>query len=190
MDLKFHFPEIVERHRRGPAIIQPKDAGLILGYTGIGKESVVVEAGAGSAFLTTMLANVALKVHSYERKPEFFELAGKNLERAGMKNVDLKNKDIFEGIEEKDVDLVVLDLPDAEKGVKLAYAALKKGGWLVGYLPNVEQAKDFYMESHGCGFSEIFMLEGIVREYEVREYGVRPCHIGLTHTAYLVFARK
>ncbi len=190
VDLKFHFPAILRRHKRGPAIIQPKDAGLIIAYTGLGKESVVVEAGAGSAFLTALLANVSRKVYSYERKPEFFELAGKNLERAGITNVELKPKDILEGIDEKDVDLVSLDMPDAERAVPSAYGALKAGGWCVGYLPNVEQAKAFYMECHKSGFVEIFMLESLVREFEVREYGVRPQHIGLTHTAYLVFARK
>lgn len=190
MDIKFHFPAILKKLKRGPAIVQPKDIGLIVGHTGIGKESVCIDAGAGSGFLTVALGNIAKKVYAYERKSEFFELAKKNVERAGLNNVELKEKDIFGGIEEKEVDLVTLDLPDAEKGVALAHGALKEGGWCVGYLPNVEQAKDFYMACHQNGFVEIFMLENIVREYEVREYGVRPMHIGLTHTAYLVFARK
>ncbi len=190
MELKFHFPQILKKLKRGPAIIQPKDIGLIVGYTGIGKESVCVDAGAGSGFLTIALANICKKVYSYERKPEFYELAEKNVERTGLENVELKNRDIFEGIDEKEADLVTLDLPEAEKAVAHAHSALKKDGWCVGYLPNVEQAKTFYIECHRNGFSEIFMLEGIVREYEVREYGVRPAHIGLVHTAYLVFARK
>ena len=190
MELKFHFPAILKKLRRGPAIIQPKDIGMIIAHTGIGKDSVCVDAGAGSAFLTVSLANICKKVYAYERKPEFFELAGKNVERAGLSNVELKNRDVFEGIEEKNVDLVTLDLPDAEKGVETAGNALKSDGWLVGYLPHFEQAKDFYMKCHELGFVEIFMLENIVREFEVREYGVRPVHIGLTHTAYLVFARK
>ncbi|VVB98565.1 tRNA (adenine(57)-N(1)/adenine(58)-N(1))-methyltransferase TrmI [uncultured archaeon] len=190
MDLKFHFPATLGKMKRGPAIIHPKDAGLIIAHTGVGKNSEVVEAGAGSGFLTVQLANICKKVYSYERKPEFFELAKGNVERAGFENVEMKNKDIFEGIEEKGMDLVSLDMPDAEKAVPIAFGALKAGGWCVGYLPNVEQAKDFYMECHKTGFGEIFMLESLVREYEVREYGVRPQHIGLTHTAYLVFARK
>lgn len=190
MELKFHFPALLKKLKRGPAIIQPKDIGLIVGHTGIGRESVCVDAGAGSAFLTCALANIAKKVYSYERKPEFYELAKKNIARAGLANIELKNKDVFEGIDEKDIDLVTLDLPDAEKAVANAHSALKKEGWCVGYLPNIEQAKSFYMECHNAGFQEIFMLENIAREYEVREYGVRPMHIGLMHTAYLVFARK
>ncbi len=190
MDLKFHFPDLLKKLRRGPAIIHPKDAGLIIAYTGVGKNSTVIEAGAGSGFLTVQLANVCKKVHSYEKKPEFYELAKRNLEIVGIENVELKNKDIFEGIDEKEADLVALDLPDAEKAVRNSYGALKNGGWLTGYLPNVEQAKNFYLECHKTGFREIFMIEGIVREYKVREYGVRPAHIGLMHTAYLVFAKK
>jgi len=190
MELKFHFPALLKRLKRGPAIIQPKDIGLIVAYTGVGKESVCVDAGAGSAFLTVSLANICKKVYAYERKPEFYELAKRNVEKAGLANVELKNRDVFEGVEEKEVDLVTLDLPDAEKGVAIAHSALRKDGWLVGYLPNVEQAKAFFMACHANGFVDMFMLEGIVREYEVREYGVRPAHLGLMHTAYLVFAKK
>ncbi|MEW6528422.1 MAG: rRNA adenine N-6-methyltransferase family protein [Candidatus Micrarchaeota archaeon] len=178
--------------------MHPKDAGMIIAYTGIGKNSIVVEAGAGSGFFTIALANICKKVYAYEWKKEFFELATNNLKRVAtdnkidnnINNVELKNKNIFEGIEEKEVDLVTLDLPNAEKCVALAHNALKNNGWLTGYFPNIEQAKIFYIECHKIGFSEIFALENIVREYEIREYGVRPIHVGLMHTAYLIFAKK
>ena len=39
-------------------------------------------------------------------------------------------------------------------------------------------------------FKKVFTLENIIREYAVRDFGVRPVHQGLLHTAYLVFARK
>ncbi len=32
MDLKFHFPAILKKLKRGPAIIHPKDAGLIIAH--------------------------------------------------------------------------------------------------------------------------------------------------------------
>lgn len=188
--LKFHFPNLLKKLKRGPAIMQPKDIGLIIGYTGIGKESVCVDAGTGSGFLTIALANICKKLYSYEKKMEFFQLAQENIKRTGLENVELKNKDVFEGIDESEIDLVVLDLPNAERAIKFAYSSLKKEGWLIGYLPNIEQAKIFHLSCHEAMFSEIFTIEGIVREYEVREYGVRPMHIGLIHTAYLTFARK
>jgi len=72
----------------------------------------------------------------------------------------------------------------------LAHNALVSGGYLVGFLPNLEQAKEFFLAAEAAKFSDVFMIESIVREYDVREYGVRPKHVGLTHTAYLVFAQK
>ncbi len=188
--LDIRFPSLLKGMKRGPAVIIPKDIGMVISYTGIGKKSKIVEAGAGSGFATIMLGNIAKSIVSYERKKEFAELAKENVKKAGLKNVKIKAADILEGIKEKGLDLVLLDMPEAEKGVGLAYNALAKGGYLVGFLPNLEQAKDFFLKAEEANFSEVFMLESIVREYDVRIYGVRPKHIGLTHTAYLVFAQK
>lgn len=185
----FHFPPIFKKLKRGgPAIVLPKDAGAIIAYTGISRDSLVVEAGTGTGFLTIALANIAKKVISYENNAKFVSLAKENLKKVGITNVEIKQKDILEGIDEKGVDAVVLDMQNAEKLVPLAWEALKTDGHLVGYLPQIEQAKGFALACKD--FHDVFMLETIVREYEVRDFGVRPKHWGLTHTAYLVFARK
>lgn len=188
---EFHFPPLFRKlERGGPAVVLPKDIGMIIAYTGLNKESTVVEAGAGTGFLTVALAQIAKRVVSYEQKPEFAALARSNVEKAGLSNVEIRQRNVLEGIEETDVDVVVLDMPDADKVVPLAYAALKKGGCLAGYLPHTEQMKAFLVAAQNARFSEVFALENIIREYEVRDFGVRPQHWGLTHTAYLVFARK
>lgn len=188
--LDIRLPPVLYGMRRGPAVILPKDLGMVIGYTGIGKKSIVVEAGAGSGFATVMLGNMVKKITSYEWKEEFANIAKENAKRAGLRNVKINVGDVRNGIEEKEVDLVLLDMPEADKVVAHAHSALKAGGFLVGFLPHFEQAKAFWMECEKAGFGEKFMLESIVREYEVREFGVRPKHIGLTHTAFLVFARK
>ncbi len=187
---EIRFPPVLSGMKRGPAVILPKDIGLVISYTGIGKNSKVVEAGAGSGFATVILGNIAKSVVSYERNKDFAEIAEKNVSRANLKNVKIKNSDILLGIKEKKVDLVLLDMPESSKALSSAYSALAKDGHVVGFLPNMEQAKEFYLTSEKTGFSNVFMLECIVREYDVRTYGVRPKHIGLTHTAYLVFAQK
>lgn len=187
---EFHFPSIFKKLKRGgPAIILPKDSGAIISYANITRDSIVVEAGAGTGFLTVALAQVAKEVVSYENDERFADLAEENIKRVGLNNVKIKRADITLGIEEKDVDAVVLDMRDATKAVAHAHNALKKDGYCVGYLPNIEQAKEFYLE---CvkSFIDVFMIESIVRDYEVRDFGVRPKHWGLTHSAYLVFARK
>ncbi|MDD2655307.1 MAG: methyltransferase domain-containing protein [Candidatus ainarchaeum sp.] len=188
-NLEVRVPHMLRRLKRGPSVMLPKDIGMIIAYTCLGKDSLVVDAGAGTGFNAIMLGRIAKKVVSYERREEFAKLAAENVKSLGMKNVRVRNTDIMNGIEEKDIDLVTLDMPESEKVVPLAHAALKAGGHCVGYLPNIEQAKEFYMEAQKS-FREVFMLENMVREYEVRDFGVRPKHVGLMHTAYLVFARK
>ncbi|MCD6227781.1 methyltransferase [Candidatus Micrarchaeota archaeon] len=174
----------------GPQVVLPKDFGVIIAYTGIGKKSVVVEAGGGAGFLTISLANVCKRVHAYEKRKDYYDNIKKNIEKSGLKNIRLKNKDISKGIKEKDVDAVILDMPESDKIIPLAYDSLKEGGWVIGYLPNVEQMKDFYLECERCGFDGLFAIETITREWVVREKGVRPQHKGLIHTAFIVFARK
>jgi tRNA (adenine57-N1/adenine58-N1)-methyltransferase len=185
------FPEILRKCKRGPQVVLPKDIGVILAYSGVGKNSVVVDAGAGSGWLAIALANVAKKVTSYEWREEFAELAEKNAKRAGVaESLEIKRKNVLEGIEEREADLVTLDLADSDKAVAHAHSALRKGGMVFGYVPHVEQAKRFFEACEQCGFSDIQMMEAMSRSYLVRAAGVRPENTGLTHTAYLVFATK
>lgn len=190
MKFNFHYPPIYENLKRGPATLQPKDIGLIISYSGLGKESECVEAGSGSGFLTVALANICKKVYSYEIREDFLKLTEENLNSLKIKNVILKNKNIFEGIDERDVDAVILDMLNSYLAIGHAFNALKKNGFCIGYLPNIEQAKTFFLTLKKNNFKDIFMIESIVREYEVNELNVRPKHIGLMHTAYLVFGKK
>jgi tRNA (adenine57-N1/adenine58-N1)-methyltransferase len=188
----FHFPHLLQKLKRGgPAITLPKDAGLVLGFTGIGKESRVLELGSGSGFMTVQLANVAKEVVSYEMREEFLELARENVRRSGLKNVTFKPRDVLEGIDEKDGawDLVFIDISEPYRMVDAAHDALKKGGFLASHCLQTEQAKALHLAAEKR-FSEVFTLEGMVREYEAREFGFRPKHFGLIYTAFLVFARK
>jgi tRNA A58 N-methylase Trm61 len=188
----FHFPPIVRRLKRGgPAVTMPKDAGMVIAYSGIGKDSRVIELGSGTGFMTVQLANIVREVKSYEKRKEFLELAESNVKRAGLDNVKFQLHDVLHGIEEKDGswDLVFCDIADAEKIAEGAHAALKKGGYLAAHCLHSEQAKALHLEAQKQ-FSEVFTVEAIVREYEARDQGFRPKHFGLMHTAYLVFARK
>ena len=186
-----HFPAILRKCKRGPQVVLPKDIGIILSCSGIGKESIVIDAGAGSGWLAVSLANIAKKVTSYEWREEFAELDEKNAKRSGVESsLTIKRANVLDGIEEREVDLVTLDLADSDKAVVHAHAALRAGGMLFGYLPHVEQARRFFEACEAAGFTDIQMVESIVRNYLVRAAGVRPENTGLTHTAYIVFATK
>ncbi len=183
-------PSKYRRMKRGPQVILPKDIGMIIGYTGIGKESVCLDAGTGSGWLAVALARVAKRVTSYETREDFIRIAERNRKAEGLDNLIIKHADITGDVPERDVDIVTLDMPNSESALENAFEALKTGGYVCGYLPHMEQAKAFVMRMKELGFTEIETYEVIVREMLVREQGTRPSTKGIWHTAYLSFGRK
>lgn len=186
----FIYPKIYRKLKRGPQVILPKDIGFIISYSSIDSSSVCVDAGTGSGWLALSLARICKHVYTYDTRNDFIDIAKKNAEILKVTNVTFKNKDIFRGIAERGVDLVTLDLPNAEKALKSAKAALKCGGIVVGYLPHLDQVKSFAKKLFSLGFIEVYTIECIVRDILVREEGVRPSTKGIWHTAYLTFAAK
>ena len=186
-----NFLQKIEKIRRGPAIIQKKDIGIILAYTSIDKNSLVLDAGSGSGVLSANLSRFVKKVYSYEKSKEFFQLAKENFDFLKIKNIELKNKDIFQGIDEKNLDLITLDLPEPERVLKHAEKALKSNAYLVEYLPNITQVIAFANSvKNYSSFSIEKILENIERAWKIEPGIARPEHQGLMHTAFLVILRK
>ncbi len=186
----FHFPPLLKRCKRGgPAVTHPKDAGIVIAYSGIGKDSSVLELGSGSGFMTVQLANIVDKVVTYEKRKEFQELAISNVKKAGLSNVEFKLRDVFDGIDEKDADLIYCDIAEPERIIGQMHDALKEGGFMAAHCLNIEQAKALHLAAEET-FKEVFTLDCTIREYDVRDFGTRAKHFGLMHTAYLVFAKK
>lgn len=182
----------LDKAKRGPQIIMPKDAALILAYTGIGPGSKVVDAGAGSGFLAIFLANYVRpgKVVTYENKKRFVKIVKKNIKSSGLsKFIRLREEDVTKGIKEKNVDLVTLDLKDVKKVIGHSYRALKVGGWLVVYSPHIEQVVTVMKEIKKKNFCETKVVENVVREWKV-EKTTRPKTMGIMHTGFLTFAKK
>ncbi|MFB0563340.1 MAG: tRNA (adenine-N1)-methyltransferase [Candidatus Lokiarchaeia archaeon] len=186
--------DLILKMQRATQIIYPKDIGLILLNTGVGPGSRVVEAGTGSGALTSILANYvkpAGRVYSYENREEFLKIARKNLEKAEVINyVELKNKDILEGIEEEQVDAVILDIATPWLVVKLAYDVLIGGGHFASYSPTIEQVQKTVKELKKEKFIDLRTQECIVRYINVEEGKTRPETRMIGHTAFLTFARK
>lgn len=183
-----NFIDNIHEIKRGPAITHKKDIGLIITETGIGVNSKVVDAGSGCGNLAAYLARIGCKVTSYESNPEFFKIAKENIENLKLK-VKLKNNDIYNGIEEKNLDLITLDLLEPWKVTKHAEKSLKSGGFLVAYLPTITQVIEF-VKSLNNNFYLWKVSEIIEREWYVENLRVRPKNQMLGHTAFLVFIRK
>jgi len=180
--------------KRKAQIILPRDAAQIILHCSIESGHTVLEAGIGSGALTIALANAVApngKVISYDNREDFIDHATKNLITASVdKFVETKLKDVTKGIKEKDLDAIILDIPNPWAVVKHAYKALKPGGYLCTYSPLTSQVENTVKEIKKQKFIEVKTIENIQREMIVSENGMRPSFDMLGHTGYLTFARK
>ncbi len=192
--LKPSIRDYVFKVSRKTQIMYPKDIALIVMFGNIQPGSRVVEAGTGTGALTTALAHYVKpsgRVYSYEVREEFIEHALKNLEKAGATEyVELKNKDITEGIEERDLDGVVLDMATPWLVVPHAYEALRGSGAFVSFSPTIDQAVKTVEALRENGFVAIETIECLVRRLQTETGKTRPETLMTAHTGYITFARK
>ena len=179
---------------RRTQIIYPKDIALILLFSGIGPGSRVVEGGTGAGALAAALANYVRpsgKVYSYEIREEFMEIAAKNLRRIGLiRYVELKRGDLTQGIDEKCVDAVILDLATPWLVVPHAYEALKGSGIFVSFSPTIDQVVKTNEALLKNGFAGVETFESLFRGMRIEKGRTRPETLMTGHTGYITLARK
>ncbi|MBI2651284.1 methyltransferase domain-containing protein [Candidatus Woesearchaeota archaeon] len=186
-----HFIDLYRKIKRDAQIIPLKDIGLIVSETGINNKSIVVDAGSGSGALACLLANISKKVFTYEIREDFIEIVKHNIDFLGLKNIKIKNIDVYGKIEEKNVDLIVLDLPEPWKAINSAKEALKIGAFLVSYSPSITQSSDFVNQiNKDESFAHIKTSEIIERQWEIDGRKVRPKSQGIGHSGFISFARR
>ncbi len=176
-------PDLFERFKRGAQIITLKDAAYIMGRTGINSESLVVDAGGGSGFMSCFLGLHAKKVVTYEIRKDFIKIIKHNLEFLGLKNIEVKNKDAYLGIDEKDIDVITLDLMEPWL---VPTDNLKVGGYLVAYCPTINQVTKVKMVE---GFAIEEVCEIMKRDWREDKI-LRPKSKMIAHTGFIVIMRK
>ncbi len=185
------FIDLYKKIKRDAQIIPLKDIGLIIAETGINKKSKVLDAGSGSGALACFLASIAKEVITYEIREDFVEIVKSNIKFLDLKNIKIKNRNIYSEVEDKNIDVVTLDVPEPWKALQSCAKALKVGGFLVSYSPSVPQVIDFVNAIRkNDNFVYLKTVEVIEREWEVEERRVRPKSKGLGHSGFLSFARK
>jgi tRNA (adenine57-N1/adenine58-N1)-methyltransferase len=191
------FAEQVTGRQRQAQPIYPKDLGAILVGADIHPGARVLEAGTGTGALTLALLRAAGSeglVVSYEQREDFLEAAKRAIaETLGgvPPNLVLKLGDVYAGIDERDMDRVMLDLPEPWQAVAGARNALRPGGIIFAHCPNVSQVQRFFeclREVRGFGMLEAF--EVLQRGWTVRGRSMRPSHRMVAHTGFLCFARR
>lgn len=185
---------LIQEIKRNTQIMYPKDIGYILVSLGIGPGSTIIEAGTGSGALTTAFAwavGTQGRVYSYEVRQEIQNLAQKNLDRLGLLGqVDLKLKDVIYGFDEKNVDVVFLDLPNPYDFMPQAKEAMVPGGFFGSLVPTVNQVERLLAALHDHQFAFVDVCEILLRFYKPNPVRLRPTDRMVAHTGYLIFARN
>jgi tRNA (adenine57-N1/adenine58-N1)-methyltransferase len=206
---------------RKSAIVYPKDVGIILVWADIYPGATVVESGLGSGSLTLALLRAVGptgQVIVYEQRADMVEAALPNIrkfvapgpgmrddqveeldgldnlnavEGGGPSNLIVHERDVYQGVEETDVDRMVLDLPEPWRVLPHALDALRPGGVLACYSPSIVQVqRTVEALEETRGFAQIESLEVLYRPWQIRGQAVRPVQQMVSHTAFLTFARR
>ncbi len=186
--------DFVRQMPRGPQIIYPKDLGNIVNFADIFPGATVIEGGLGSGALTSALlraVGVTGKVINYEIDESVLPKAMRNIERVTLdtSNLEVKIGDIYQGIDERGVDRVVLDVPEPWQAVPGIGDSLVMGGILLSFVPTILQVQRLVLTLEDDGrFQMIESLETMLRTWHVTERSVRPDHRMIAHSGFLTTA--
>ena len=180
---------------RSTAIIYPKDIAAILLWADVYPGATAFESGVGCGALTLALLRAVGphgRVIAYEARAAFVERARANVEAflGEAPNLPIHERDVYAGIDERDLDRVLLDLPEPWQVVPSAAEALRPGGFLCAYTPSTTQVQATVQALRAHGFGDVETLETLYRPWHVQGLSVRPAHQMVGHTGFLTFARR
>lgn len=194
--LKPTLGEYAQHMPRATQVIYPKDLGNILIMADIFPGCRVVEAGLGSGALTMALLQAAGPrgcVTSYEVRTGQIPKVRSNMDAylGDTDNLQVREGDIYQGIEEQDVDRVVLDVPEPWHVVAHAAEALKPGGILLCFLPTVLQVHRLTGAlEDDRRFQLVETVETLLRGWHVTQQSMRPAHRMVAHSGFITTARR
>jgi tRNA (adenine57-N1/adenine58-N1)-methyltransferase len=187
--------DLITLLKRTTQIMYPKDIGYTLLKLNVMPGARVVEAGTGSGGLAVALARAVGPdghLYSYEIRDDILRLARKNLEALGLADVvEFKQRDIAEGLDERDVDALFLDVRRPWAYLEQGAEALKDSGFFGSILPTTNQVAELVRALEAVGtFAQVEVEEILVRPYKAVPTRLRPIDRMVAHTGYLIFARK
>jgi len=185
--------DFVLKMPRGAQVIYPKDLGPLLLLADIRPGVRVLESGVGSGALSMAMLQAGAEVVGYELREEFAARATGNVtqfldeQARGRYRVELRN--CYDGIDEVDLDRVVLDVPEPWQVVKHAERALRPGGIIAAYTPTILQAAHLREQLDAGRFALAETIEVLHRSWHIEGQSVRPDHRMVAHTGFLTAAR-
>lgn len=188
--------QLIMNMPRQAQIIYPKDIAIILQWTNIQPGAKVVEIGTGFGALTMALARAVGEkglLVSYENREDVAKKAIKNLDRyvGKRENVIIKNKDALKGIDEKEVDQIITDVPQPWLLLDHIEQSLRPGGILLNFLPTIIQSREITESLRKRKtFGLIETIETLLRPWNIEGLSVRPVHRMTAHTGFITTSRK
>jgi tRNA (adenine57-N1/adenine58-N1)-methyltransferase catalytic subunit len=185
--------DFVLKMPRGAQVIYPKDLGPLLMLADIYPGARVFESGVGSGALSMTMLRAGAVITAYEQRADFADRAVRNvrdfLGEHTLERYAVEQRDTYEGIDDMEVDRLVLDLPEPWRVVPHAARVLRGGGILAAYTPSIVQVMQIRdaLAVHGFMFSET--IEVLNRSWHVEGAAVRPDHRMVAHTGFLTTAR-
>ena len=177
--------------KRGPQIISPKDIAWIVYKSGLSSGEIVIEAGSGSGALTLALAQAVApkgRVVTFENNSKHFKIAKRNVSMSPWsKIVDIREEELNNDTEIIPTASIVLDLPNPWDIIFWAQKSLRVGGFLICYLPTINQVQKLVEALEG--WQEIEIVEIIQRSWQSKQNALRPQSNMLGHTGFIVSAR-
>ncbi len=184
--------DVVLKMPRGAQVIYPKDLGAMLLQADIAPGHRVLEAGVGSGALSMALLRAGASVVGYELREDFAARARANVEALLGDDAPyrIELRDAYAGIDEPDLDRILLDLPEPWRVLPHAAVALRPGGILCAYLPTINQTTQLReaLDEHGFGLAAT--VEVLHRTWHIEARSVRPDHRMVGHTGFLTTARR
>ncbi|WP_207590273.1 methyltransferase domain-containing protein [Halomontanus rarus] len=94
-------PDLFHHFERTGAPMVPRDVGLVIGETGVCRGDRVLDAGTGTGVLAASMARAGATVTTYERDPEFAEVARENMALANVADsVEVRAGNVLEELDE------------------------------------------------------------------------------------------
>ena len=131
------------------------------------------------------------RVITYEIDESVVPKAMGNIQRviANASNLTVTIGDVYQGIDERQVDRVVLDVPEPWQAVAGVGDALVMGGIMISFLPTILQVHQLVGQLQEDGrFQMIETVETLLRPWHVTERSVRPAHRMVAHSGFLTTA--
>ena len=183
---------------RAATVIPPKDIAFLVQWADVHPGATVVEAGIGSGGLTLgLLRAVGLhgRVISFELRPDHANRARKNVEAwpdtRGVPH-EIRLGDVHQELAAmRDIDRILLDVPDPEHALAGAARALKPGGFVAAYVPGIRQIDAFVQGALDTrDFTDPEVVEVMARPWVADRQRLRPELRIIGHTGFLARARR